>query len=124
MLFAASLAANDVVYLKGKVTLGNGAAPGKSVEIELSCQGSDPVRQTNSGKNGTYYLKVERDEFNHVARALPANSTDMGDGGSVSGACGIIGELKGYTSSKIDLSNFTIGKDLKLPDLVLKAKGK
>jgi hypothetical protein len=124
ILLAGSAAANDIVYLNGKVTLENGAAPGKSVLIELSCQGSDPVRQTNSSKKGTYYLKVERDEFNHIARALPAAATDMNGAGSVSGPCALIGDLKGYDSSRIDLSNFTIGKDLKLPDMVLKAKSK
>ena len=122
MLFAAGLAANDIVYLNGRVTLDNGAAPGKSVLIELSCQGADPMRQTNTGKNGKYFLKVERDDFNHVARALPSTATDVGDGGTAAGACAIIGDLKGYQSSRIDLSNFTIGKDLKLPDLVLKPK--
>lgn len=123
VLFAMPLAANDIIFLQGQVRMQDGSAPGKSVEIELSCKGSDPVRQTNAGKNGKYFLKVERDDFNHVARALPATATDVGGGGTAAGACAVLAKLAGYESSSIDLSNFTIGKDLKLPPLVLKAKG-
>lgn len=124
VLLAGSLWANDIVFLKGRVVLDGGGAPGKTVDIELDCRGSEPVRQTNAGKNGNYYLKVERDEFNHIARALPATATDVGDSGGVSGSCGLRGKLKGYKSNEIDLTNFVIGKDLKLPDLVLKAEKK
>jgi hypothetical protein len=121
ILLAAPLAANDIVFLHGQVSLEDGSAPGKSVSILLRCKGSDPIRQTNSGKNGTFYLKVERDEFNHVARALPTTTTDVGDAG-MAGNCAITGDLKGYDSSSIDLSTFVIGKDLALPKLVLKPR--
>ena len=121
-LLVLPLSANDIVFLQGQVRMQDGSAPGKSVEIELSCKGAEPVRQTNAGKNGKYYLKVERDDFNHVARALPSTATDVGDGGTSAGACAVIARLAGYESSSIDLSNFTIGKDLKLPPLVLKAQ--
>lgn len=117
-IFCGGLLANDVVFLKGKVSLAGGAAVGKSVEIQLSCPGADPMRGANSNKKGDYYLKVERDDFNHVARALPATSTDVSSS-VMAGSCSVIGNLKGYSSSKIDLGKFTIGKDLKLPDLVL-----
>jgi hypothetical protein len=41
----------------------------------------------------------------------------MGIGsGSLTGACRLVA---GYQSSEIDLSAFTIGKDLKLPELIL-----
>jgi|SRR6185437_13130570 len=120
-MFCGGLLANDVVFLNGKVTVAGGAAPGKSVEIQLSCPGADPVRGANSNKKGNYYLKVERDEFNHVARALPATATDV-NSGELAGSCAVVGNLKGYSSSKIDLGKFTIGKDLKLPDLVLTPK--
>ncbi len=111
--------ANDVVFLNGLVRLDKGAAPGRSVEIQLSCKGADhPVRQTMTGKNGKFYLKVERDEFSHVARALPTTSVDVSSE-TMAGNCQVIAALPGYTSSSIDLSTFTIGKDLKLPDLVL-----
>ncbi len=116
---AAPLAANDVVFLHGQVSLENGSPPGKSVSILLRCKGADPVRQTNAGKNGSFYLKVERDEFNHVARALPTTTTEVGDAG-MAGNCAIAADLKGYDSTSVDLSNFTIPKDLALPKLILK----
>lgn len=117
----ALLSANDIVFLHGQVSLEDGSAPGKSVSILLRCIGADPVRQTNSGKNGSFYLKVERDEFNHVARALPTTTTDVGDAG-MAGNCAIAADLKGYDSTSVDLSNFTIGKDLALPKLTLKQR--
>ena len=120
--FALALHANDIVYLQGQVRMQDSSAPGRSATIVLKCPGSDPARQTTAGKNGKFYLKVERDDFNHVARALPATTTDVGGGGSEAGACAIAAQLEGYESSSIDLSSFTIGKDLKLPAIVLKAK--
>lgn len=119
VLLAAVLCANDVVFLHGRVTMEDGSAPGKSVSIVLRCQGADPVRQTNAGKNGSFYLKVERDEFNHVARALPTTTTSVGDAG-MAGACAVAADLKGYDSNSIDLATFTIPKDLTLPKLILK----
>lgn len=121
VMTAMPLAANDIVYLQGQVRMQDGSAPGKSAEIMLQCPGADPVRQTAAGKNGKFYLKVERDDFNHVARALPSTATDVG-GGSEAGNCSIAAELKGYDSSRIDLASFVIGKDLKLPPLTLKPK--
>ncbi|MGA2147327.1 MAG: hypothetical protein ABSH49_20470 [Bryobacteraceae bacterium] len=120
-LFACSCRANDIVYLKGLVRMQNGSAPGRSVPIQLVCKGADPLRQTNAGKNGAFYLKVERDDFNRVARSLSATTMDAGDGG-LAGACGIQASLAGYESNTIDLGSFTIGKDLKLPPLILKPK--
>jgi len=114
-----SMFANDVVFLGGKVRLENGSPPGRSVEIQLSCRGADhPVRQVMTNKKGSFYLKVERDEFNHVARALPTTAMDV-QNDAMAGSCKVIAALPGYKSSAIDLSSFTIGKDLKLPDLVL-----
>jgi hypothetical protein len=114
------LAANDVVYLHGQVEMADGGQPGKSVEIKISCGGAEPSRQTVTDKKGAYNLRVERDEFNHVARALPATTMDVGDAG-LSGACKLLAVLKGYDSNRIDLSNYTIPQDLALPKLVLKA---
>jgi hypothetical protein len=120
LLFCAvPLAANDIVYLQGQVRRQDGSAPGRSAVIVLACPGADPVRQTTAGKNGKFYLKVERDDFNHVARALPATATDVGGSGQA-GNCAIAAQLEGYDSSRIELANFTIGKDLKLPPLVIK----
>ncbi len=111
--------ANDVIFLNGRARLQDGTVPAKSVEIQLSCVGADhDVRQAMTDKKGEFYLKVERDEFNHVARAL--STTGMGVGNEMPGAaCKVSGALKGYKSSTVDLSTFTIGKDLKLPDLIL-----
>jgi len=115
---ASTLFANDIAYLNGQVRLQNGSAPGHEVEIKLSCPGSDPIRQTVANKKGKFFLKVERDEFNHVARALPSTSMDIGDA-SLAGSCRLVAILAGYQSSEINLSTFTIGKDLKLPELIL-----
>ena len=114
-----ALHANDVIFLNGRARLQDGAVPAKSVEVQLSCVGADhDVRQSMTDKKGEFYLRVERDEFNHVARALP--TTAMGVGNDMPGsACKVIGALKGYTSSTVDLASFTIGKDLRLPDLIL-----
>jgi len=119
LLAAAPLFANDVVYLGGRVRLVDGAAPGRSVEIQLSCPGADhAVRQVMTNKKGKFFLKAERDEFNHVARALPTTALDA-ENDSYAGNCKVVAALAGYTSSSIDLASFTIGKDLKLPDLIL-----
>ncbi|HLK69501.1 MAG TPA: hypothetical protein VKU19_38995 [Bryobacteraceae bacterium] len=84
----------------------------------MSCPGAAPVRQTTTNKKGGYFLKVERDEFNHVARALPSTSMDVNDQ-PMAGSCRLIAVLAGYQSSEINLNTFTIGKDLKLPELIL-----
>ena len=119
LLAGGVLWANDVVYLGGHVRMDNGHVPGRAVEIQLSCKGGDhPVRQVMTNKKGSFYLKVERDEFNHVARALPTTAVDV-ESEPFAGACRVVAALPGYTSSGIDLTTFTIGKDLKLPDLVL-----
>lgn len=115
------LLANDVVFLHGQVSLENGSAPGKSVSIMLRCNGAEPVRQTNAGKNGSFFLKVERDEFNHIARALPTTTTDVGDSG-LAGNCSLFADLKGYDSTTVDLGSFVIPKDLKLPRITLKPR--
>ena len=112
----------DTVYLRGQAKMPDGAAPGKGVDIMLVCGNSDPVRMLTTGKKGTFNLKVERDDFNHIARALPTTGMALSDGASYSGKCVLKGSLKGYDSSSIDLSNFTIGQDMKLPDLVLSPK--
>lgn len=122
LALAVPLAANDVVYLHGKVQLEDGSKPGKSAIIQLSCKGSDPVRLTNAGKNGSYYIKVERDDFNHVARSLPATAMEVGGATALSGPCVLKAVADGYESSTVDFTNFTIGKDLKVPDLTLKKK--
>ena len=121
-LLTVPLAANDIVYLHGKVQLADGSRPGKSAIIQLSCKGADPIRLTNAGKNGSYYIRVERDDFNHVARSLPATATDFSGATTLSGPCSLQAALPGYQSSTVDFTNFTIGKDLTLPDLTLKQK--
>jgi hypothetical protein len=80
MLLAACLplAANDVIFLHGRVEMPGGAQPGKSVEIQLACGGAEPARQTVTDKKGEFNLRVERDDFNHVARALPTTTMDVG----------------------------------------------
>ncbi len=122
VLVAVPAFAVDTVYLRGQVKLADGAAPGKSVDVELVCRGSDPVRMLSTGKNGIFNLKAERDDFNHIARALPTTGMALSESTSYSGPCVLKGSLKGYDSSAIDLGNFVIGKDLKLPDLVLSAR--
>ncbi|MGA7241293.1 MAG: hypothetical protein WBY44_36765 [Bryobacteraceae bacterium] len=122
LLAASPLLAVDTVYLRGQVKLPDGAAPGKGVDIMLVCGGADSVRMLSTGKNGVFNLKAERDDFNHIARALPTTGMALSDGATYTGRCVLKGVLKGYDSSSIDLSSFTIGKDLKLPDLVLSPK--
>jgi hypothetical protein len=120
---AATALANDITYLNGKVQLADGSAPGKVVEIKLSCPGSDPIRQTTSNKKGSFFLKVERDEFNHVARSLASTSMEIHNE-PFAGACRLVAVLPGYHSSEINLATFTIGQDLKLPNLVLSTGSK
>jgi len=119
---AVPMAANDIVYLHGKVQMEDGSSPGKSAVIQLACKGLDPVRLSNSGKNGSFYIKVERDDFNHVARSLPATTTDVGGGTAVSDQCALRAVASGYESSAVSFSNFTIGKDLQLPPITLRKK--
>jgi hypothetical protein len=118
------LLAIDTVYLRGQVTMADGAAPGHSVDIQMSCKGADPVRMVTTDKKGVFNLKAERDDFNHIARALPTSAMAMSSDSSASytGPCMLVASMKGYESSSINLGEFTIGKDMKLPDLVLKPK--
>src|SRR5580658_5718299 len=118
------LLAVDTVYLRGQVTLADGSEPGHSVDIQMSCKGADPVRMVNADKKGVFNLKAERDDFNHIARALPTSAMAMSSDSSTSysGPCVLAASMKGYDSSSIDLGEFTIGKDMKLPALVLKPK--
>jgi len=124
LIGSAPLFANDIVFLRGRIVQPDGSAPGRSAIVEVECRGADPVKQTVAGKNGKFNWKVERDEFNHIARALPATTTDIDSGGALSGACELRAVLKGYDSTAIDLRDFVIGKDLKLPDIVLKPKAR
>ena len=119
VLAAFPLLAVDTVFLRGVVKLPDGAAPGKGVDIMLVCGGADPVRMLSTGKSGVFNLKAERDDFNHIARALPTTGMALSEGTTYSGRCVLKAALKGYDSSSIDLGSFIIGKDLKLPDLVL-----
>jgi hypothetical protein len=121
-LTALPMLAVDTVYLRGQVKMADGAAPGKSVDIQLVCGGNDPIRMLTTNKNGVFNLKAERDDFNHIARALPTTGMALSDSTSLTGKCVLKGSLKGFDSSAIDLSKFTIGQDMKLPDLVLSAK--
>lgn len=121
-LAAFPLLAIDTVYLRGQVKLPDGAPPGKGVDIMLVCGSADPVRMLSTGKSGVYNLKAERDDFNHIARALPTTGMALSESTSYSGACMLKAALKGYDSSSIDLTKFTIGQDMKLPDLVLSPK--
>jgi hypothetical protein len=124
LLLAAAIAAPlalavDTVYLRGQVKLADGTAPGKSVDIQLVCRNTEPIRMLTAGKNGVFNLKAERDEFNHIARALPSTAMDLGDATRVSGPCVLKAALKGYSSSSIDLDSFIVPKDMRLPDLTL-----
>lgn len=121
MLITLPLAAIDTVYLRGQVKMQDGSAPGHSVDIQMNCKGSDPVRMVTTDKKGLFNLKAERDDFSHIARALPTSAMAMSsETASYTGPCVLVGSMKGYDSSIIDLGSFTIGKDMKLPDLVLK----
>lgn len=121
-LAALPLLAVDTVYLRGQVKMPDGAAPGKGVDIMLVCDNADPVRMLTTNKKGIFNLKAERDDFNHIARALPSTGMALGEGTSYTGACVLKAALKGYDSSSIDLNKFTIGQDMKLPDLILSPK--
>jgi hypothetical protein len=113
--------ANDTVFLQGQVKLADGAAPKKEAEIRLVC-GKIDSRQVMAGKNGKYFLKVERDDFNHVVRLVSTNTTEFSDGTLATAGCSVTAVLEGYRSSSIDLGSYVIGKDLKLPGLTLTAK--
>jgi hypothetical protein len=119
------LAAIDTVYLRGQVKMADGAAPGHSVDIQMSCKGADPLRMVTTDKKGVFNLKAERDDFSHIARALPTSAMAMSSSDSATsytGPCVLVASMKGYDSSIINLGEFTIGKDMKLPDLVLTPK--
>ena len=118
-LVLASAWGNDTVFLSGQVKLKDGGRPPKSAEIKLDCKGADhAIRQTVADKKGKYHLKVERDEFNHVARALPTTAVDLSSDISPA-VCSVIAVLPGYTSSSFALAGLDIGKNLTVPDLVL-----
>jgi hypothetical protein len=118
---ALPLAAIDTVYLRGQVKMQDGSAPGHSVDIQMNCKGAEPVRMVATDKKGAFNLKAERDDFNHIARALPTTGMALSsETSSYTGPCVLVGKMKGYDSSSVDLGSFIIGKDMKLPDLVLK----
>ena len=116
---AGQLFANDQVFLQGQVKMADGSAPNKEAEIRLTCK-SQNSRQTMANKSGKYFLKVERDDFNHVVRFVSTSTTDFSDGTLAAAGCSVNAVLDGYVSSSIDLASFAIGKDLKLPVLTLK----
>src|ERR1700722_7308968 len=124
VLSAVPLGALDTVYLRGQVKMADGSAPGHSVDVQMSCKGADPVRMVTTDKKGVFNLKAERDDFNHIARALPTSAMAMSSDSATSytGPCVLVGSMKGYDSSIINLGEFPIGKDMKLPALVLKPK--
>src|SRR5580704_4165557 len=96
------LAAVDTVYLRGQVKMADGSAPGHSVDVQMSCKGADPVRMVTTDKKGVFNLKAERDDFNHIARALPTSGMAMSDSSattSYTGPCVLQGSMKGYDSS-------------------------
>src|SRR5580658_6840076 len=106
VLAALPLAAIDTVFLRGQVKLADGSAPGHSVDIQMSCKGSEPIRMVTTDKKGVFNLKAERDDFNHIARALPTSAMAMSSSdssASYTGPCVLIASLKGYDSSIINL---------------------
>ncbi len=121
LMGAGCLHANDTVPLQGQVKMANGSAPNKEVEIQLAC-GSMRSRQVMTNKSGKYFLKVERDDFNHVVKLLSSTMREFSDGTIATASCSVNAALEGYTSNSIDLGTYVIGKDLKLPELILKPK--
>jgi hypothetical protein len=125
LLGVAPLAANDVIFLEGRIQLPDGGAVNRAADIRLTCKGAEPSRQTTTGKNGKFFLKVERDEFNHIARLMSTTTArEFNDGSIATNSCSIEAVLPGYESSTVDLSGFVITKDLRLPEIVLKPKAK
>jgi hypothetical protein len=115
VLSGGCLWANDVVPLQGQVKMADGSAPAREVEIQLTC-GSVRSRQVMTNKSGKYFLKVERDDFNHVVKLISTTVKDFSDGTIATASCSVNATLQGYTSNSIDLGSYVIGKDLKLPE--------
>jgi Ca-activated chloride channel family protein len=111
-LLAIPAQADDLVTYRGKVTLEDGSPPGHMVIIQRTCQGE--VQSTNqgaaSGKTGEYFVRLHVSEFGQVGGGMDTYALLP---------CVLEVADKGFTSSQIDLSDRTILRNPRLPDIVL-----
>ena len=125
----------DVFVFQGRVTMADGTPPPKSAGIEYVCPGKDHQVVAITGKTGAFVWKYQGTAFDFdkgflsnssaaVADAAAAvaggnGQFAMGEGNGYGSQCVLRATLSGYVSSTIDLSDSQLGRNPKLPDLVL-----
>jgi Ca-activated chloride channel family protein len=115
LLALATATADDKVLFHGKVTLQDGSPPGKLVLIQRTCEGADQSipEGAASAKTGEYLVSLRMNELGQIQSSLDMYATLP---------CVLEAELKGYVSSKIDLSNRLTMLNPRLPVIVLTPK--
>ncbi len=99
----------------GKVTLEDGSPPGHLVLIQRTCEGADQSipEGVASGKTGDYLVTLRLNELGQVQSSLDMYSILP---------CVLEAELKGYVSSRIDLTNRLTLLNTRLPTIILTPK--
>lgn len=117
-LFLSSARA-DIVILRGKVTLEDGSPPGRVVSIERACDGlENNLREaTASAKTGEYYVKLDLGDFGQ-SFSVSSNFELL--------PCSLVAVVGGFESNRLNLNDWHITSNPRLPNLVLIAtpKGK
>ena len=110
LLWAFPVQANDTIF-RGKVIRDDGSPLGHMVTVQRVCSGEEqPVREgAASARNGEYYVRLDVDPFGQVFAGF----------NMVPVACMLEVYDKGFVSSRIDLSDRSIVKNPRLPDIVL-----
>ena len=106
-------AAADMVVFRGKVVMEDGSPPGRPVSIQRTCQGLDHayVEGTVSQKTGDYFVRLDVNDFGNVF------SGGMAGNGLLQ--CVLEAIAPGYVSTKLDLTNWHITMNPRLPNIVL-----
>ena len=106
------------VFLRGRVVMEGGGAPGRTVGIEKVCAGLPNTLETITNKKGEYVWRTEPDRLGRLNSGVQIRGT------RVETVCRLRASLSGYVSSSIDLMDPALAGVLQLPPLVLKPKVK
>jgi VWFA-related protein len=117
MAILPSTARADIVNFRGKVVMEDGAPPGRLVTIQRSCQGtSGAIPEANaSPKTGEYFVHLYFDPYG----ASLGGSLTWGLVSNDVLSCYLEAVVKGYVSTRVDLSDRHIAYNPQLPDIVL-----
>ena len=113
-LLAVTSASGQEVFLRGRVVMEGGGAPGKTVGIEKICAGLPNTLEAVTNKKGEYVWRTEPDRLGRLNAGVQIRGT------RVETVCRLRASLSGYVSSTIDLMDPSLAGVLQLPPLILK----